>query len=294
MDRPDWGLLVLDKPVGLSSHAAARRAQRALGAARAGHAGTLDPAASGVLLVGLGRATRLLEYLTGHDKAYRARVRLGRVTDTLDREGRLLEQRPVPPLDDERIEAALAGLRGPQLQVPPAFSAVKQGGERLYRRARRGEDVRPDPRPVTVHRLDLVKRDGPDLVLDVVCSKGTYVRSVARDLGEALGTGATLWELVRTRSGPFGLEDAVSLAEVEDRGPAAWDRVLPAARMVTGLPRVSVDARELALLADGRPVERGVSPGGDAAAVFGPDGDLVAVARPDGPLLRPAKVFARC
>ncbi len=294
MGRPDWGLLVLDKPAGPSSHAAARRAQRALGAARAGHAGTLDPAASGVLLVGLGKATRLLEYLTGHDKAYRARVRLGRVTDTLDREGRLLEQQPVPPLDDERIEAALAGLRGPQLQVPPAFSAVKQGGERLYRRARRGEDVRPDPRPVTVHRLDLVERDGPDLVLDVVCSKGTYVRSVARDLGEALGTGATLWELVRTRSGPFGLEDAVSLAEVEDRGPDAWDRVLPASRMVDGLPRVSVDDRELALLADGRPVERDAPAGGEAAAAFGPDGDLVAVVRPDGPLLRPAKVFVRC
>ncbi len=293
MGRPGWGLLVLDKPVGLSSHAAARRAQRALDANRAGHAGTLDPAASGVLLVGLGKATRLLEYLAGHDKAYRARVRLGRVTDTLDREGRLLEERPVPPLADDAIEAALAGLRGSQLQVPPVFSAVKQGGERLYRRARRGEDVRPEPRPVTVHRLALVERDGPDLVLDVVCSKGTYVRSLARDLGEALGTGATLWGLVRTRSGPFRLEEAAPLAEVEARGPDAWDRVLPASRMVDDLPRVSVDDRERALLADGRPVAQDAPPGGGPAAVFGPDGDLVAVARADGPLLRPAKVFAR-
>lgn len=286
-----WGLLVLDKPCGLTSHTAVRRVQRSLGAARAGHAGTLDPLASGVLLVGLNRATRLLEYLVGHDKAYRAVVRLGEVRDTLDREGAVIETRPVPPLSPAAVEDALGRLRGTVDQVPPVYSAIKVGGVPLHRRTRRGQEVVVPPRRVTIHRLDLLGLTDNELTLEVECSSGTYVRSIARDLGEALGTGATLWELRRLRSGPFGLDASVSLADVEAEGEAAWARVRPAEEMVAGLPAVQLTQEEAARLRVGQGLEReGLAAGQDVAA-FGSGGDLVAIARPEEGALRPAKVF---
>lgn len=289
MTSEPWGLLVLDKPAGITSHTAVQRARRALGARRAGHAGTLDPLATGVLLVGLGRATRLLEYLAGHGKEYRARVRLGEIRDTLDREGEVLATLPVPDLGPEELEAALGRFRGIIVQVPPVYSAVKVGGVPLHRRARRGESVEAPPRTVEIRELELLERDGPDLVLRVACSAGTYVRSLARDLGAALGTAGTLWELTRTRSGPFALADARSLDEVQAGGLGAWRWVLPAGRMVEDLPRLTASVTEIGELCAGRPLTR---PGAaQVVSVFDADGDLVAVARRDGEALRPAKVF---
>jgi tRNA pseudouridine55 synthase len=288
-----WGLLVLNKPCGVTSHTAVRRAARALGADRAGHAGTLDPLATGVLLVGLGRATRLLEYLVGHEKAYRAHVRLGERRDTLDREGRLLETRPVPPITPAAVAVALDAFRGIIEQVPPVHSAVKVRGRPLHRRARAGEAVEPPPRTVEIRRLDLVDWSPPDLILDVVCSKGTYIRSLARDLGDALGTGGTLWGLTRTRSGPFSLEEAVSLEELEAEGTAAWTRVLPAMRMVQGLGQVTVGLEEAKSLISGLPVECPEPPPSEEVAVLDSSGRLLAVARSQGAAVRPVKVFQR-
>lgn len=286
-----WGLLVLDKPPGITSHTAVRRVQRLLGASRAGHAGTLDPLASGVLLVGLGNATRLLEYLVGHDKVYRAVIRLGERRDTLDREGQVIETREVPPLPPGAIEAALSRFRGVLEQVPPAHSAIKMGGVALHRRVRSGQFVDPPPRRVVIRRLDLVGRAGDDLTIEVECGSGTYVRSLARDLGEALGTGGTLWELTRLRSGPYSLAEAAPLSALEGEGDGAWRRVLPAIEMVRGLPAVTLTGEEVALVHTGRPIERdGFTDAGDAAA-FGEDGALVAIVRAAGELLRPAKVF---
>lgn len=290
-EEEPFGLLLLDKPVGLTSHSAVRRAARLLGVQKAGHAGTLDPLASGLLLVGLGRATRLLEYLVGHDKAYRARVRLGEVRDTLDREGQVLETHPVEGVTPPRVQAALAGLRGTVLQVPPLHCAIKMNGQPLYRRVRRGEAVSPPPREVEITRLELALWESPDLVLDISCSSGTYVRSVARDLGQALGTGAVLWELARTRSGPFRLEEAVTLEALEAAGAGRWGLVLPAERMVHGLPRLALSESEARALTSGRALPRaGGSVAGDVA-VFDEAGLLLAVARFEGEELKPVKVL---
>ncbi|MBI5014588.1 MAG: tRNA pseudouridine(55) synthase TruB [Deltaproteobacteria bacterium] len=289
--RSRWGLLILDKPPGITSHTAVRRAQRALGASRVGHAGTLDPLASGVLLVGIGRATRLLEYLVGHDKVYRAVIRLGEVRDTLDREGRVLETRAVPSLSTPDIQEALGRFLGTIEQVPPAHSAIKVGGVALHRRARRGQVVEPPPRNVTIRRLELLGRDGDDLTVEIECGSGTYVRSLARDLGEALATGGTLWQLIRLRSGPFALEHAVGLADLESEGAAAWSRVLPPIEMVRDLPAIELSEPETARLHAGRAIERSEAAEGRDLAAFAPEGTLVAIVRAEGGVLRPSKVF---
>lgn len=283
------GLLVLDKPAGLTSHSAVQRVRRALGAKRAGHAGTLDPLATGVLLVAVGRATRLLEYLLLQDKAYRAQIRLGVGTDTLDREGVTVATGPVPDLDEAAVERVLARFHGAQRQQVPVFSAIQQDGERLYQRARRGEAIDAPVRDIAVHRLDLVAWEPPDLTVDVLCSKGTYVRALARDLGEALGSVGTLWNLRRTHSGPFSLEQAVSLERVQsepDRLP--W---LPMETMVAELPRVHLDPEAALALSRGLalPQPAGTAPG--TYAVFRADGTLLAIGQADGTHLRPHKVL---
>ena len=283
------GLLVLDKPEGLTSHSAVQRVRRALGVKRAGHAGTLDPLATGVLLVAVGRATRLLEYLTLQDKAYRAVTRLGVRTETLDREGAVLETLPVPDPDGDALEQALARFRGPQRQTAPVFSAIKRGGQRLYQKARRGEAVEAPVRDVTVHRLDLVAWQPPDLTVDVVCSKGTYVRALARDLGEALGSAGTLWQLRRTHSGAFGLDQAVTLAQVQEDPQAA--ALLPPEAMVADLPRVTVDAEAAAALARGMALPRPEGANEGTCAVFTTDGALLGIGQGDGAFLRPHKIL---
>ncbi|HSH68986.1 MAG TPA: tRNA pseudouridine(55) synthase TruB [Deferrisomatales bacterium] len=284
------GLLVLDKPEGLTSHSAVQRVRRALGVKRAGHAGTLDPLATGVLLVAVGRATRLLEYLILQDKAYRAEIRLGVRTETLDREGDVLETLPVPEPAGAALEQALARFRGPQRQAAPVFSAIKRGGQRLYQKARRGEAVEAPVRDVTVHRLDLVAWQTPDLTVDVVCSKGTYVRALARDLGEALGSAGTLWQLRRTRSGTFGLDLAVTLSQVQEDPQAAKAALLPAEAMVADLPRVTVETEAAAALARGMAVPCPAGEDEGVRAVFTPDGALLGIGQKDGAFLRPRKI----
>lgn len=226
------GLLIVDKPGRTldqppavqpqpsaerlyTSHDVVARVRRWSRQRRIGHTGTLDPMASGVLVLCLGQATRLVEYYQGHDKRYTAQVGLGVATDTYDAEGQVIATAPVPVLSPATIEAALARFRGPIQQTPPVYSALKQEGEALYAKARRGETVTVAPRPVTIHRLDLVDWTPTTLTLDVVCSAGAYIRSLAYDLGAALGTAAYLSALRREAAGSFTLAQASTLAEIE-------------------------------------------------------------------------------
>jgi tRNA pseudouridine55 synthase len=209
------GIFNVDKPVGMTSHDVVAHVRRLAKQKRVGHTGTLDPAASGVLPICLGQATRLAEYLSDGGKAYRATIRFGSVTDTYDAEGTVLRTAPVT-LTREQIEAALPAFLGAQMQVPPIYSAIKRAGQPLYKLARAGESVTVEARPVEIYALSIVAWESPDLVLDVECGKGTYIRSLAYDLGERLGPGAHLAGLIRTRSGPFTLETSVPLEALQE------------------------------------------------------------------------------
>lgn len=204
------GIFNIDKPVGITSHDVVARVRRLAGQKRVGHAGTLDPAASGVLPVLLGQATRLAEYLSESGKAYRATIRFGVVTDSYDTEGQIVRESAVSLTRDD-IAAVLPEFLGNQLQRPPLYSAIKRDGQRLYALARAGQTPEVPPRPIRIDSLDIIDWTSPTLVLDVECGKGTYIRSLAFDLGERLGPGAHLAALVRTRSGPFTLGSSITL-----------------------------------------------------------------------------------
>jgi tRNA pseudouridine(55) synthase len=227
------GVIVIDKPTGATSAGTVEHVRRQLRVDRAGHAGTLDPIATGVLPICVGAATKLAQFLLVDDKAYEADGRLGVTTDTLDRTGRVLAERAVD-VGREAMLAELAARLGAQDQIPPMFSAIKQGGVRLYDRARAGEDVERAPRRIRIDRLDLLAFDPPHFRIAIACSKGTYVRSVIADVGAALGPGAHLTELRRTQSGRFTLAHAVPLDRLADATV-----IDPAA--ATGLPAFTVD-----------------------------------------------------
>jgi len=219
------GLLLIDKPEGLSSFDVVRRVRRALRIKRVGHGGTLDPFATGLLPVAVGDATRLLEFLLGDNKRYRALMRLGSTTDTLDATGVQTSQQTVQPSMIERLEDTMGSFVGAVRQIPPMFSALKRDGVPLYRMARKGEVVQRDAREVLIHELNLLDVSGEDVEFEVFCSKGTYVRSLADDIGQKLGCGAHLVQLRRLASGPFDLSAAVTLAEIEEWN---WETPHPA------------------------------------------------------------------
>lgn len=210
---PIDGIFNIDKPIGITSHDVVARVRRLAGQKRVGHAGTLDPAASGVLPILLGQATRVAEYLSESGKAYRATIRFGIVTDTYDAEGEVVRESPVT-LTRGDINAVLPEFLGDQLQRPPLYSALKRDGQRLYALARAGQTVEIEPRPIHIDAIEVVDWTLPTLTIDISCGKGTYIRSLAYDLGERLGPGAHLAALVRTRSGPFSLATSVTLDEL--------------------------------------------------------------------------------
>jgi tRNA pseudouridine55 synthase len=217
------GILIIDKPSGLTSHAVVQRVRRATKTRQAGHAGTLDPMATGVLVVCLGQATRVSEYLLGHDKTYRATIRLGVETNTYDADGEVVATNEVK-VDRAGVERALTQFAGEIQQVPPMYSALKREGQKLYELARQGIEIERAARSVIVYSIELRGYQAPDVVIDVRCSAGTYIRSIAHDLGAALGTGGHLIDLRRTAAGPFTIEQAVSVesfeaAAREDRWP---------------------------------------------------------------------------
>ncbi len=220
------GLLIVDKPAGWTSHDVVGRVRRLLGQRSVGHAGTLDPAATGVLPVAVGSALRALEFLADASKSYRAEITLGLSSDALDIDGRLTQRCDVPSLDEAAIRTLLASFLGPGEQIPPVFSAIKIDGTPLYERARRGERIEPPKRPIAIHRIELIEWQSPDLSVDIDCSKGFYVRSFARDIGERTGSCAYLSNLVRTRVGAFDLCDAWTLAELAEAPLAEeWERI---------------------------------------------------------------------
>lgn len=288
------GVLPVDKPAGPTSHDIVTAARRALRLRRIGHTGTLDPFASGLLLLCLGPATRLAEYLTGLDKTYLATMRLGERTDTGDLTGTIVAaSEGWRDLSRPAVEGALAALRGTQLQSPPVFSAKKIRGRRSYELARRGEAVHPEPVEVTVHALDLLECDLPLVRFRVRCSSGTYIRAIARDAGEALGTGAHLTELRRTTIGTHWIEGAVPAAALDDTDAVAKALLAPLDALVH-LPRAGLERAALSDLSHGRavPVPPGLGHEAIAAvAVHDALGELVAIASSDGEMLRPAKVF---
>ena len=294
---PD-GLLVVDKPAGLTSHDVVARVRRLAGTRKVGHAGTLDPMATGVLVLGLGRATRLLTHLVGADKEYLATVRLGVATVTDDAEGQVLSRADASGVGEEALAAAVADLTGELQQVPSAVSAIKVDGQRAYARVRAGEEVALAARPVTVRTFEvLAVRRGTDEGLAVVdadvrveCTSGTYVRALARDLGAALGTGGHLTALRRARVGGYGLDAAADLEALERDGvPAHLLGMLDAARPTFAL--WDVDADQARRLAHGqRLAPAGLGPG--TVAAVSPDGVLVAlVAETDG-AVRPVLVLS--
>ncbi len=240
---PRSGILLLDKPRGLTSNQALGRAKFLLGLRKAGHTGALDPMATGLLPLCFGEATKVSAFLLDADKGYLAEARLGVTTDSGDADGEELDHRPVPRLDRERVEHALEAFRGSIDQVPPMYSALKHKGKRLHELARAGIEVERPPRRVTIFRLDLLDLEHDRLTLRVRCSKGTYIRSLAMDLGERLGCGAHLTALRRERSGPFDLRDAVTLDDLEALESEEDRRALlrPSESALSGLPEVRVD-----------------------------------------------------
>ena len=223
---PRSGILLLDKPRGLTSNQALGRAKYLLGLRKAGHTGALDPMATGLLPLCFGEATKVSAFLLDADKGYLAEARLGVATDSGDADGEEIARQPVPDLDRARVEQALEEFRGPIDQVPPMYSALKHNGKRLHELARAGIEVDRPPRRVTIFNLDLLALEGDRLTLRVQCSKGTYIRSLAMDLGERLGCGAHLTALRRERSGPFELRDAVTLDDLEALGSEPERRAL--------------------------------------------------------------------
>ncbi len=287
------GLLVVDKDPGMTSHDVVARCRRLLGTRKVGHAGTLDPMATGVLVLGVERATKMLGLLALTTKAYSATIRLGQSTVTDDAEGEVLATTDASAVADEAIAAAVAALTGEISQVPASVSAIKIDGKRAYARMREGETVELAARPVTVSRFEVLSRrttsDGfVDLDVEVECSSGTYIRALARDLGAALGVGAHLTALRRTRVGPFGLEHARTLAQLEE-SPAVSLDIDAAVR--TAFPCREVTAAEAELLANGRwldpvgipGVYAAIDPSGRAAALLqerGKRASAVFVVRP--------------
>lgn len=277
---PD-GLLLIDKPGGITSHDAVAAVRRALGTKKVGHAGTLDPMATGLLVIGVGRATRLLRFLGDLPKTYEGTFRLGVRTDTLDAEGEVVEEVPVTASPRD-VAGAMTALVGDSLQTPPAYSAVKVAGTKLYEAARRGETLTAAPRPVHVDTFELMDAALPDVSFRVVCGGGTYVRVLAADVGDALGCGAHLIRLRRTAIGAFSVDRATP--------PEEPGVPLALAEAVAHLPRIVLDPEEAVAASHGRVLgPTGVS---GPYAVLAPTGELVGVYEDEGPKGRPSVILA--
>jgi len=284
------GVLPVDKPEGPTSHDVVAMARRALGIRRIGHTGTLDPFATGLLLLCVGQATRLSEYLTGLDKRYEGTARLGVATDSLDRTGRVIAERDWSDHTEAEIRDAFESQTGSILQAPPAFSAKKVAGRRAYERARAGEAVAPDPVPVVIHSLEVTAIEGDLVRFRIHCSSGTYVRAVARDAGDRLGVGAHLSALRRIAIGGFDAAGALPIEGLEDADAVAA-ALVPPLDALSHLPRMELDDHDVERVGHGRAL-----PASDWAPAAGPvvltaGSRLVALAEVDGRTVRPRKVF---
>ena len=285
------GILNLNKPQGLTSHDVVREVRRLANQRRVGHAGTLDPMATGVLVVCLGRATRMVEYLMDSTKAYRGTVRLGVTTDTYDAEGSVVDEGSVEGIDQACVEEELQGLSGDILQIPPMYSALKREGRPLYSLAREGITVEREPRPVHIYSLEVIEWALPELTLRVVCSPGTYIRSLAHDLGQGLGCGAHLKALSRLASGDFLLEESTPLSELSTSRLPELLQPLDAA--LSRYPALHLDETEASAVCNGRSVSVPEPADSRLARAYGPDGTFLAVLEywPREGVWHPRKVF---
>lgn len=279
MIQPE-GLLLVDKPKGVTSHDVVDIVRRALGTRKVGHAGTLDPMATGLLLIGVGRATRLLRFLGDLPKTYEGTARLGVETATLDADGEVVRTSQVAATSDE-VRRAMTALVGESMQHPPAYSAVKVGGRKLYEAARKGRQLEAPARPIRVDAFDLLGFEQPDVGFRVTCSSGTYVRVLLADVGAELGCGAHLIRLRRTAIGPFRVDDAAR--------PDGPGEPLPVETAVAHLPRVDLDPEEAVAASHGRIL----GPAGIAGpyGAYGPDGRLVGIYRDEGAKARPEVIL---
>jgi len=291
-ERRASGILPVEKGPTVTSFQVVAHLRRVLRANRIGHGGTLDPAATGVLPILIGEATKLTPYLADMDKEYRATVRLGVTTDTQDLTGTVVETRPVPPLDAGVIDEALGRFVGEISQVPPMYSALRRGGRRLYELAREGQTVEREPRPVTVHAITLESVALPELTIYVRCGKGTYVRTLAADLGTALGCGAALASLVRTRVGPYRLAEAVSWEEVRDgrHGACLWARLWPCDSALAALPAVTLEGAMAERFIHGQTVPTPSRIDG-RVRVYGPHRACLGVGLARGDTVKPERVL---
>jgi tRNA pseudouridine55 synthase len=293
--------LIINKPAGMTSHDVVARVRKLLGQKRVGHTGTLDPLATGVLPICAGQATRVAEYLSEGGKAYRATIRFGIETTTYDAEGQVVREAPVA-LTREEIAAVLPEFLGEQEQVPPVYSAIKRDGKPLYELARAGEAVAPEPRRVRIDALDIIAWNAPDLTLDIECGKGTYIRSLAHDLGRRLGPGAFLAGLIRTRSGPFTLDQSITLEELEAAlAGDSWRALLhPADEALADWGKATLDEEVERRLRIGQTLSlspESITARSEAIGLlraYAPDGRFLGILRWDDSesVWRPHKVFA--
>ncbi len=294
---PLSGIFNINKPAGMTSHDVVQAIRKASGERRVGHAGTLDPMATGVLLVCVGAATRVTEYLMEHPKSYRAEITLGVSTDTLDAEGQVTHVAERVDVTREEVEAALQQFIGKIEQVPPMYSALKKKGKKLYELAREGITVEREPREVEITRIEMVEWNPPRVVIDVDCSKGTYIRALARDLGEALGVGAHLSGLVRTASGRFRIEDAVGLDTVLEALRDDWWMLLihPLDEALLDYEALIVDEETEKMIQQGQMIEAPEPAKTPYARAYSADGRFLAVLRyePWAKMWQPSKVFPR-
>ena len=295
--RVEWrdvtGVLVLDKPTGMTSNGALQAVRRLFRARKAGHTGSLDPLASGVLPLCFGEATKLSGWLLDACKTYEVTARMGERTDTADATGVVIEYHEVPELTADRVASALDQFVGEIEQVPPMYSALKRNGRRLYEMARKGESVERPSRNVTIHTLELIGIEGIDVRVRVVCSKGTYVRTLVEDIAASLGTVGHVTELRRTASGPFSESGAVTIETLEGEGAAARDkRLLPPDSAVPDLPVVNLDSAEVDRIRCGQRIGCRASDIRGPARLHGPDGQMIGIGEIEGGRLSPRRIFA--
>lgn len=292
------GILNINKPLGMTSHDVVARVRKLLKQRRVGHAGTLDPAASGVLPICVGLGTRVAEYLSESGKAYQAEIIFGVVTDTYDTEGAVLRTHDATSLTQEQLEQALPAFLGEQMQQPPRYSAIKIQGQPAYKLARAGSEIELAPRPITISQLEILAWEPPCLTLAVACSKGTYIRSLAYDLGEHVGTGAHLGGLIRTRSGPFALAESITLDQLE--GAIADESVtqylFPADAALRQYPALTLSTEQVTQVLHGNPIRTSVQapqPASTLARIYSEEGQFLAIAQWDDQrqYWHPKKVF---
>lgn len=292
------GILNIHKPTGMTSHDVVARVRKLLKQRRVGHAGTLDPAASGVLPICVGQGTRVAEYLSESGKEYQATLIFGIETNTYDVEGEVTRTASTDHLDLASIEQALGAFRGPQMQVPPRYSAIKIQGQAAYKRTRAGEELVLEARPIEIKQLEIVSWQSPTLVLDIACSKGTYIRSLAYDLGRALGCGAHLAGLVRTRSGPFSLAESITLEELSQASERSQiaSYLQPADRALAQYPALHLSEEEAARVMHGNAFAwPDIEAEKSLARVYNGKGNFIAIAEWEPQMVRwqPRKVFGQ-